>query len=117
MSCELSSAMIRFSQQRVSKYAVAIAAILLFGLVGALFPHHETAADADECSYCHAGILTPIADLARLLAAPFRAAIAYLDPTPPAPPASLSPRSTLIPRAPPASTHPALFWEGCAASV
>jgi hypothetical protein len=93
--------------------AIAIVAILVLGLVGSLFHHHESASESAACSYCHAGVQTPVMDLAGALVAPSFAVVGFVTL------ARLSrlPRivqfSTLIPRAPPTTMHPATFWEAC----
>ncbi len=97
--------------------AVFIVAILVLGLLGGLFHHHRSGVDYDACSYCHAGAQTALLDLAGALVATTFAVVECLTPTRP----SHLPRavhfSTLIPRAPPATTHPVMFWEGCVGLV
>ena len=92
---------------------LAIVFILVLVLLGGLFHHHESQSDSAACSYCHAGVQTPVIDLAGALAVPFLANVGSVIPTRP----SCLPRvvqfSTLVPRAPPVTTHPVVFWEGC----
>jgi hypothetical protein len=97
--------------------ALVIFAILVLALLGGLFHHHESASDSSACSYCHVGVQTPVIDLADALVAPFFAAVGSVAPTL----VSDLPRtvhfSTLIPRAPPITIHPAMLWEGCVGLV
>src|ERR1051326_2101770 len=87
---------------------VAIVAILVLGLFGCLFHHHESSADFDSCSACHAGVQTPVANLAADLATPFLAAAGFAPPCRARKPLRAARLSTLIPPAPPDPTHPLL---------
>jgi hypothetical protein len=87
----------------------AIVAILVLGLLGGLFHHHESASDSAACSYCHAGVQTPEIDLAAALVAASFAVVGFVTLSQP----SCLPRSvrfsTLIPRAPPSQLIPSFF--------
>jgi hypothetical protein len=54
---------------------LAIVAILVLVLFGGLFHHHKYESDSTACSYCHAGVQTPVIDLGGASAAPFIAAV------------------------------------------
>jgi hypothetical protein len=95
----------------------AIVAILVLGLLGGLFHHHESASDSAACSYCHAGVQTPEIDLAGALVAPSFAAVGSVAPVQPFGFPRIVQVSTLIPRAPPRTTHPVMFCEGCVGLV
>lgn len=92
---------------------IAIVAIFVLGLLGGLFHHHESARDADACSYCHAGAQAPPIDPATALVAPFLAAVGSVTPTRTSALSRNVQLSTLVPRAPPITTHFLVFWEGC----
>ena len=91
-------------QKRFPTIAVAIVIILILGLLGGLFHHHESESDQIACSYCHAGLQTPVFDLAGALVVTTFAPVGFVTPRR----ASRIPRlvqsSTLVPRAPPATT-------------
>lgn len=98
--------------QQVSRWKAAIIVIVVLGLVGGLLHHHESESESDACAYCHAGIQTPVIDLAVTLAATTFAVVESVAP----PPLICLPRvvhsSTLVPRAPPFTPHPGMSWEG-----
>ena len=94
---------------RLSMMAIATVAVLVLALLGGLFHHHESASDSDGCSYCHTGVQTAVSNLARTVAVPFLDAVGSVDPAQSSEPAAVLVFSTFIPRAPPASTRPALF--------
>jgi hypothetical protein len=94
--------------------ALALVAILVLALLGGLLHQHKSASDADACSYCHAGIETPVLDLGAALVATNSAVVGFTTPARPSRPRPVVPFSTLVPRAPPATTYPVIFWEGCA---
>jgi len=93
--------------------AAAIVAILLLGLLVGLLHHHRSSADSDACSYCHAGVQTPGANLASALVATSFAVVGLAAPIQTAHPFEIGYFSTLIPRAPPVTTQPVMFREGC----
>ena len=97
--------------------AVAIGAILVFGLLGGLLHHHDSAAESDACAFCHAGAQTPGPDLAGALVATTFAVVGFTPPVAPSRLPGVVDFSTLIPRAPPAATHPAVSWEGLCGPV
>lgn len=107
----------RSIRERLPSKALAIVAVLVFALFGCLFHHHESAPESAACSYCQAGVQTPVIDLAGALVATTSAVLGFVTPARP----SRLPRVvrflTLVPRAPPATTHPVAFWEGCAGPV
>jgi hypothetical protein len=96
---------------------IAIVAILVLGLLGGLFHHHESESDSAACSYCHSGVQTPVAHLAAALVAPFITAVESVTRTWTAHLPQIVHFSTLIPRAPPVTTDPAVYREGCAGLV
>jgi hypothetical protein len=96
---------------------LAIVAILVLVLLGGLFHHHESASDSAACSYCHAGVQTPVVDLAGALVTPSFAAVGSVAPAQPSDFPRISHFSTLVPRAPPVPNHPLMFWEGCVGLV
>jgi hypothetical protein len=104
----------RKSAAHTSLRAIAIVAILVVALFGGLFHHHNSESESAACPYCHAGLEKPIADLAVVLAVPLFSEVGYVNPTQCSQTPPVLRFSTLIPRAPPASTHPALSWESCA---
>ena len=61
--------------------------------------------------------LTDLLDLAGALVATTFAVVELLAPTRPSHLPGAVHFSTLIPRAPPATTHPVMFWEGCVGRV
>src|ERR1700757_1697526 len=92
---------------RLRLAAMAVFAILIIGLLGGLFHHHQNAAEAAACSYCHAGVQTPVSDLARALPTPFLTIVgtAPIEPVSRWAPVLLP--SNTAPPAPPSPTHPA----------
>lgn len=104
----------RVGALRLPLAAMAIIAVLVIGLLGGLFHHHQSESEASVCSYCHAGVQTPVGDLANALTNPSLESIGTLDLPPYLEYPSINQYSTLIPRAPPQIIHPALFWEGYA---
>jgi hypothetical protein len=96
---------------------LAIVAILVLGLLGGLFHHHESASDSAACSYCHAGVQTPLVGLANALVTPCFAAVGSVAPAQPSGFPRIVHFSTLVPRAPPVPNHPVMFWEGCVGLV
>ena len=94
--------------------AIAIVAILLAALVGGAFHHHTSTSEATACPVCHTGLERPAADLAAVLASPRFGPIGSVVTARFHNPAPILLVSGLIPRAPPASTPPAMFWESCA---
>lgn len=93
---------------------IAIITLLVLGLLAGLLHHHRSESEERDCSYCHAGIQTPVTGIAKALACPRFDAIGIVDLTPRSLYPSIARYSTLIPRAPPAISLPALFWEGYA---
>ena len=91
---------------------LVIVALLILGLLGGLFHHHESQAESAACLYCHAGVQAPVTDLASTLVAPSFAFVATVEADLPSAPPRIFTFSKLIPRAPPVTTHPAMFWEG-----
>ena len=89
--------------------AVAVIALLLFG---ALFHHHTSEADAFACSFCQAGLETPVPDLAGVLATTSFVVVWCVTQTRPCCPPRVVHFATLVPRAPPLTTLPVIFWEG-----
>ena len=89
----------------------AIVAILILGLFGGLFHHHESESDCAACSYCHAIVQPAVIDLVNDLVAPSLQFMGVVFRTR----AACLPRtvqfSTLVPRAPPSTTQPVVFWE------
>lgn len=100
-------------QRAAHTTGLAIVAILILGLLGGLFHHHESESDSAACSYCHASIQTPKIDLAAALIAPSFAAIGFVIPARVSDPPPISLRSALVPRAPPLPNHPAGIWDDC----
>ena len=103
----------RFSSRmpgpRVPLAAMAVVAILIIGLLGGFLHHHQNAAEAAACSYCHAGVQALVSDLARTLPTPFFTIVgtAPIEPVSRWAPVLLPSNTT--PRAPPIPTHPAAF--------
>jgi len=93
--------------------ALVIVAILVLGLLGGLFRHHESASDSAACAFCHAGVQTPVPDLAGTLFATGAAVVGFIPPVLPSRLPGVAHFSTLIPRGPPVATHPVMFREGC----
>ena len=90
--------------------AVAVIALLLFG---ALFHHHTSEADALACSFCQAGLETPVPDLSGVLTTISFVLVWCVTQTPPCRLPRVVHFAVLVPRAPPATTLPVIFWEGC----
>ena len=97
--------------------ALAVVAVLVVVLLGGLSHHHTSAADADACSYCHVGLETRVIDLTAAGLRPPLASIGYITPTRPSRLPRIVHFLTLIPRAPPITTHPVMFREGCVGLV
>jgi len=94
--------------------AVAVLGLVLFG---ALLHHHASAAEAATCSYCQAGVETPVPDLAGVLTTTSFVVVWCVTQTPPCRLPRVVHFSTLIPRAPPVTTLPVIFREGCVGLV
>lgn len=94
--------------------AIAIVAILLVALFGGTFHHHSSASEATACPVCHTVLEKPASDLVSVLANPRFSAVGSVVTAPIRNPAPVLLVSGLIPRAPPASTPLATFWESCA---
>jgi hypothetical protein len=107
----------RSIREKFATNAVLIVAILVLGLLGGLFHHHASGVDYDACSYCHAGVQTAALDLAGALVATTFAVIESVTPTRPSHLPRVVHVSKLVPRAPPVTTHPVMFWEGCVGLV
>src|ERR1700687_4666851 len=88
-----------------SARGIAIVAILVIGLLGGLFHHHESASDSDGCSYCHACVQTPVIDPAGALITPIFAVVGRLVPQGPLSIARILAFSSLASRAPPVPTQ------------
>src|ERR1700737_1947897 len=73
----------RSVQDEFPMKALAIVAVLLVVLLRGLFHHHTSAAGGDACSYCHAGLDTPVIDLSGSLVATALASVGYVTPTRP----------------------------------
>ena len=95
----------------------ALVAILVLVLLGGLFHHHEMASDSDGCSYCHAGIQTPVIDLTGALVTPAFTVVGAVAEQLPFHHARILHFSLLVPRAPPLSTLCTVFGEGCVGLV
>ena len=91
---------------------LAIVAVLVLGLLGGLFHHHESESESAACSFCHAGVQIAVADPAGALGAPFFEAVGSIAPTWPSRIPRIVHYVTLVPRAPPATTHSVVFGEG-----
>src|SRR5258706_589143 len=89
--------------------ALAIVAILLLGLLGGLFHHHESASESAACSYCHAGVQTLPIDLSGALITPLFAVVGVVTPARASDPPRIVPSATLVPRAPPSQPIPPSF--------
>jgi hypothetical protein len=87
---------------------------LVIALLGGLFHHHESESESAACSYCQAGLQTPVADLAVDLVTPSFAAVGYVSPAFYSDAPSVFPFTNLIPRAPPASSQRTFLWESIA---
>jgi hypothetical protein len=96
---------------------LALVAILLLGLLGGLFHHHESETEAAACSYCHAPAQKPVIDLAGTLVAPSFETVGIVTPARPAQLLQIVRFSKLVPRAPPTTAHSVVFWEGGAGLV
>ena len=99
-------------RHRFSGKALAIVGILVLGLLGGLLHHHDSESDSDACSYCHAGVQTPVIDLAVTLVATTFAVVGFVGPRRPVCLPQVVRRPPFVPRAPPSTTHPAASWEG-----
>lgn len=104
-------------QGRFPARKTAVVAVLVFVLLGGLFHHHELASDSDGCSYCHAGIQTPVIDLTGALIAPAFTVVGAVAEQLPFYHARIFHFSLLVPRAPPWTTHSTVFGEGCVGLV
>ena len=90
--------------------AIAVLGLVLFGY---LLHRHESAAEAATCSYCQAGVETPVPDLSGVLATTSFVVVWCVAPAPRCRLPRVVHFSTLVPRAPPVTTLPLKFWEGC----
>jgi hypothetical protein len=97
---------------QLSIKGLAIVAILILALVGGLFHHHKPASHSVACSYCHAGVQTPVIDLAVALVVPLFAVVGIATPARPSHVPRIDRASTLIPRAPPGAAFPDMFQVG-----
>jgi hypothetical protein len=95
---------------RCSAQLIAVAAIVILGLLGGLLHQHESALDA-SCSYCQAGLQTPVKDLVCTLTVPFLEVLGPVDAERPSIFVPAGPISTRTPRAPPVTTS-SVFSEG-----
>jgi hypothetical protein len=107
----------RSVQDEFPMKALAVVAVLVVVLLGGLSHHHTSAADADACSYCHVGLETPVIDLTGSRVATALASVGYVTPTRPYRLPRIVHFLTHIPRAPPVTTHPVMFREGCVGLV
>ena len=96
---------------------IALVAILVLVLLGGLFHHHEMVSDSDGCSFCHAGIQTPVIGLTGALVTPGFTVVGAVTEQLPFHHARIFHFSLLVPRAPPLSTLCTVFGEGCVALV
>ena len=90
---------------------LALIAILLLALLGGLFHYHESETGAAACSYCQARAQRPVIHLARNLVAPLFETAGVVTPTRPTQLPHIVRISKLVPRAPPITVHPVVFWE------
>jgi len=104
----------RHRTEFVSTRIAVIVAVAVLGLLTGLFHYHRTGSAFDACAYCHAGVQTPVWDLASALVAPLVAAVRFVGPPSSARLAPAVRFSSLISRAPPVSTYSALSRERCA---
>jgi hypothetical protein len=88
---------------------LAIVAILLLGLLGGLFHHHESASESAACSYCHVGVQTAPIDPPSALIAPLFAVLGVVTPARASDPPQIVPSAPLVPRAPPSQLIPQSF--------
>src|SRR5690349_9531960 len=84
---------------------LAIAAILILGLLGGMSHHHESKSGSAACSYCHTGTQMPVLNLAAALVGLFFAAAGPVTPFGPFQLPRIVHFSPLIPRGPPTTTH------------
>ena len=105
------------SSPRVPLAAMAIVALLILGLLGGLFHHHENEKDADACAYCHSVVQTPVQDLARTLPCTAFRVVGTAIPNPVSRWVEILPNLSTTPRAPPSATRLILFSESCAVAV
>jgi hypothetical protein len=98
-------------------WKIALVAVLGLALLGGLFHHHELASDSDGCSYCHAGIQTPVIDLTDALVTPAFTVVGAVAEQLPFHHVRNLHFSLLVPRAPPLSTLCTVFGEGCVGLV
>jgi hypothetical protein len=89
---------------RCSAQLIAVAAIVILGLLGGLLHQHESASDEASCSYCQAGLQTPVKDLVCTLTVPFLEVFGPVDAERPSISVPARPISTRTPRAPPVTT-------------
>jgi hypothetical protein len=92
----------------------ALIVILILGLLGGLFHHHESDSDCAACALCHASGHVAVTSLAGTIGTPFVPMIEFVNPGSPEPVAQVLPCTKFAPRAPPLATHLAAFREGCA---
>ena len=98
----------------LSAMRAALAAVLVAGLSGALFHHHESDSDCAVCSLCHVGVQAPVIGLADALTGPLFAAIGFVNRVYSCHFARAVQYSTISPRAPPEPPNRASFREECA---
>ena len=91
-----------FGSSKSSVMRLALAALVVLGLIGGLLHHHASDSDCGVCALCHAGVQTPAGNLAATLAAPRLASVEQVAPVRPDPVRSNLISQTLVPRAPPA---------------
>ena len=93
----------------------ALVAVAVLGLVlfGALLHRHASDADAATCSYCQAGVETPVPELSGVLTTTSFVVVWCVTQTPPCRLPRVVHFAALVPRAPPATTLPVILSEGC----
>jgi hypothetical protein len=93
---------------------VTLVTLVILGLTAGLFHLHGSESACSVCVLCHAGVQAAVTDLASSLASPFLKTVGYVTAVPADFVHWIRHFSTLVPRAPPISTHPAMLREGCA---
>ena len=89
----------RSTKRGLPAIAFAVVAILILVLLGGLFHHHEPEVEAAACCYCHAGVQSPVFDLAIVWIA--LAPVGLASPALPGRVSGVDRFSKLAPRAPP----------------